>query len=52
MSDGSISKIQLPDGGVYDIKDENTGITSTYDSSTKTVILNVGSLTNADSTEY
>lgn len=52
MSDGSISKVQLPNGNIYDIKDENVGITSTYDSSTNTVILNVGSLNNADTTEY
>lgn len=44
MSDGSISKVQLPNGNVYDIKDENVSITSTYDSSTNTVILNVGSV--------
>ncbi len=52
MSDGSISKVQLPNGNTYDIKDENVGITSTYDSSTYTVTLTVGSLTNADNTEY
>ena len=44
MSDGSISKVQLPNGNIYDIKDENVSITSTYDSSTNTVILNVGSV--------
>lgn len=52
MADGSISKIQLPNGNIYDIKDENIGISSTYDSSTKTVTLTVGSLGDADSTEY
>ncbi len=52
MADGSISKIQLPNGNIYDIKDENVGISSTYDSSTKTVTLAVGSLGDADSTEY
>lgn len=52
MADGSISKIQLPNGNIYDIKDENVGISSTYDSSTKTVTLTVGSLGDADSTEY
>ena len=52
MADGNISKIQLPNGNVYDIKDENVGITSTYNSTTKTVTLTVGSLNDADSTEY
>ena len=52
MADGNISQVQLPDGKVYNIKDENVGITSTYDSTTHTVVLTVGSLTDADSTEY
>ena len=52
MADGNISKIQLPNGNIYDIKDENVGITSTYNSTTKTVTLTVGSLNDADSTEY
>lgn len=52
MADGNISKIQLPNGNTYDIKDENVGITSTYNSTTKTVTLTVGSLNDADSTEY
>jgi hypothetical protein len=52
MADGVISQIQLPDGSKYVIKDPNTGITSTYDSNTKTVTLTVGSLRDADSTEY
>ena len=52
MAEGNISKIQLPNGNVYDIKDENVGITSTYNSTTKTVTLTVGSLNDADSTEY
>lgn len=47
-----ISKVQLPDGNTYSIKDENVGITSTYDSNTKTVILTVGSLGDADTTGY
>jgi hypothetical protein len=49
---GTISKISLPSGAIYTIQDENVGITSTYDSNTKTVILTVGSLGDADSTEY
>lgn len=48
----TISKITLPNGTTYNIKDENVGIDSTYDSTTKTVILTVGSLEDADSTEY
>ena len=52
MAEGNISKIQIPNGNVYDIKDENVGITSTYNSTTKTVTLTVGSLNDADSTEY
>lgn len=52
MSDGSISKIQLPSGNIYDIKDENVGISSTYDGSTDTVTLVVSSLSDGDATEY
>ena len=47
-----ISKIQLPDGTVCNIKDANVGIDSTYDANTDTVTLVVGSLEDADSTEY
>ncbi len=50
--DKKISKITLPDGDTYSIKDANVGITSTYDSNTKTVTLIVGSLGDADTTEY
>ena len=49
---GIISKISLPNGNLYTIQDENVGISSTYDSTTQTVILTVGSLGDADSTEY
>lgn len=52
MADGKISQVQLPNGAIYDFEDPNTGITSTYDSNTKTVTLTVGSLGDADSTEY
>ena len=52
MANGNISQIQLPNGNTYNIKDANTGISSTYDSNTKTVTLVVGSLDDADSTEY
>ena len=47
-----ISKIELPNGSVYDIKDARVGIDATYDSTTKTVTLTVGSLPDADNTEY
>ncbi len=47
-----ISKIKLPDGTTYNIKDANVGIDSTYDDATDTVTLTVGSLPDADSTEY
>lgn len=50
--DNKISKIALPNGTVYDIEDPNVGITSTYNNNTKTVTLTVGSLGDADSTEY
>ena len=52
MADGVVSQIELPNGQIYDIKDGNTDIDSTYDSNTKTVTLVVGSLSDADSTEY
>ncbi len=51
MSD-KISQIQLPNGTIYDLEDQNVGISSTYDSATHTVSLVVGSLGDADSTEY
>lgn len=50
--DNKISRIQLPDGNIYALEDENVGISSTYDSTTHTVTLTVGSLGDADSTEY
>ena len=53
MSDGTINKIQLPNGNIYDIASQETAIESTYDSNTKTVTLTiVGSLGDADTTEY
>lgn len=51
-TDQKISKITLPNGDTYSIEDENVGIDSTYDSSTKTVILTVGSLGDADTTAF
>lgn len=50
--ENKISKIKLPDGNTYALEDENVGISSTYDSSTKTVTLTVGSLGDADTTGY
>ena len=47
-----ISQIKLPNGSTYDIEDANVGISSTYDASDYEVILTVGSLGDADSTEY
>ena len=47
-----ISVIELPDGSKYNIKDANVGITSTYNSTDEEVILTVGSLNDADNTEY
>lgn len=52
MADGKISQIQLPNGDTYDFEDPNVGISSEYNSNTKTVTLTVGSLGDADSTEY
>ena len=52
MPNDKISKIALPNGTVYDIEDENVGLTSSYNSTTKTVTLTVGSLGDADNTEY
>ena len=52
MPNDKISKITLPDGTTYDLEDENVGIDSSYDSTTKTVTLTAGSLTMADNTEY
>lgn len=47
-----ISKIKLPDGNTYNIKDANVGISSSYDETDYEVILTVGSLEDADSTRY
>ena len=52
MSDGVISKIQLPNGSIYDIGGSDAAIVDTYDSSDYELILSVGSLGDADSTEY
>lgn len=52
MADGNISQIQLPNGDIYNIKDANTAIDSTYDSQTHTVTLTVGSMEDADDNEY
>ncbi len=47
-----ISKITLPNGVTYAIEDENVSIDSTYVSADQEVILTVGSLDDADTTEY
>ena len=47
-----ISKITLPNGQTYELKDANVGISSTYDSNTKTVIIGAGSLEDADNMEF
>ena len=47
----TIDKIQY-DGDIYNIQDANTSIDSIYDENTQTVTLVVGSLGDADSTEY
>ena len=52
MSDGNVSQIQLPNGAIYNIKDANVGISSSYDETDYEVILTVGSLEDADSTRY
>ena len=55
MSDGNISKITLPSGSVYDIKDEvarNVNISATYTSNTKDLELTITSAASADNTEY
>lgn len=58
MADGVISQIQLPPeisggtGKIYDIKDANVSIDSTYKSNEKEVILTIGWLENADITRY
>lgn len=46
-----IDKIEY-DGDIYNLQDANTDISSSYDANTKTVTLTVGSLGDADSTEY
>ena len=52
MADGNISQIKLPNNKVYDIKDANVGIDSEYISANYEVVLTVGSLGDADNTEY
>lgn len=52
MADGTISKIQLPNGSVYDIVGGEAAIESTYDENTHTVTLTVGTLRDADTTDY
>ena len=60
-TENRVSQIQLPDGSIYVIKDPNVGITSIIEDTLdgqgqvlyeKNVILTVGSLGDADTTEY
>ena len=51
MATYTIDKIEY-NGNVYILQDANTDISSSYDANTKTVTLTVGSLGDADSTEY
>lgn len=51
MAEYTVDKIQYGDD-IYHLQDANTSISSTYDNSTHTVTLVVGSLGDADSTEY
>lgn len=52
MADGSVSQIRLPNGSIYDIVGKEAAIESTYDSTTHTVTLTVGTLTDADTIDY
>ena len=52
MSDGVISKIRLPNGSIYDIVGAEATIDSSYDTNTQTVTLTVGTMEDADSTQY
>lgn len=51
MANYTIDKIEY-NGDIYNLQDANTDISSTYDAETHTVTLIVGSLGDADSTEY
>lgn len=52
MPNETISQIQLPNGTTYDIVGKAAAIDSTYNSTTKTVTLTVGTLEDADNTAY
>lgn len=50
-----ISKIELPDGNTYDIKDETAravDLTATYTAATFDLALSLDSAIDADNTEY
>ena len=51
MAEYTIDKIEYNDN-IYHLQDANVGIDSEYISSNYEVVLTVGSLGNADSTEY
>ena len=53
MPNETISQIQLPNGQIYDIiSAEGVALESTYDSSTDTVTLIVGTAADGDSMEF
>lgn len=52
MPNETISQIQLPNGNIYDIVGKAATIDSTYNSTTKTVTLSVGTLEDADNMAY
>ena len=51
MAEYTIDKIQYGDD-IYHLQGEEAAIESTYDSTTHTVTLTVGTLTDADTTDY
>ena len=51
MAEYTIDKFSYG-GNTYILQDSNVGIDSTYDEATDTVILTVGSLSDADTTQY
>ncbi len=55
MADGNISQIVLPNGNIYDIKDETAramDLTATYNSSTYDLEFSFGPIPNADNEEF
>ena len=55
MSDGTISKVQLPNGNIYDIKDAEArqiDISATYDSTNYELTLDINTPALADNEEF